>query len=73
MKARELTYERLNGEYLQWALNHGDERDNNDIRFGQMLHNKYDMSMFNTDVFYKEGCEDVYSELLKDLYERTEK
>ena len=70
MKTRELTYELLNGEYLNWAIQYGDTRNDQDLRFGQVLHSKYDMSSFKIDVFYREGCEDVYSDLLKDLYGR---
>lgn len=69
----QLDYTRLNGEYLNWALKYGEERNEDDLRFGQYLHSKYDMSHFNVDVFYIEDYEKVYSELLKDLYERTEK
>jgi len=73
MKNRVLTYSLLNGEYLSWALRYGDDRNENDLRFGQYLHSKYDMSEFKIDVFYFEDYEEVYSELLKDLYERVEK
>lgn len=73
MKKRELSYELLNGEYLNWALQYGEERNEDDLRFGQYLHNKYDMSNFKADVFYTEDYEETYSELLGDLYERTEK
>lgn len=69
----ELDYTRLNGEYLNWSLQYGEGRNEDDLRFGQYLYSKYDMSHFKVDVFYKEGCEETYSELLKDLYERTEK
>ena len=73
MKKRELSYELLNREYLNWALQYGEERNEDDLRFGQYLHNKYDMSNFKVDVFYTEDYEKTYSELLGDLYERTEK
>ena len=69
----ELTYERINGEYLSWALENGENRDKNDLRFGQYLHTKYDMSQFKTDVFYFEDYEEVYSEILKELYEQADK
>jgi len=64
----QLNYTRLNGEYLDWSLKNGDGRNSDDLRFGQYLYSKYDMSQF-TDVFYPESCEYVYSTLLKDLYE----
>jgi len=63
----QLDYTRLNGEYLNWALKYGEERNEDDLRFGQYLLSKYDMSD------YIEDYEKTYSELLKDLYERTEK
>ena len=69
----QLDYTRLNGEYLNWALKYGEERNEDDLRFGQHLLSKYDMSNFKVDVFYIEDYEKTYSELLKDLYERTEK
>ena len=69
----QLDYTRLNGEYLNWALKYGEERNEDDLRFGQYLYSKYDMSHFKVDVFYTEDYEKTYSELLKDLYERTEK
>lgn len=63
----ELTYSELNGEYLDWSIQHGDGRDDNDMRFGQYLWSKYNMRDF-TDVFNMESCEDVYSTLINDLY-----
>jgi len=73
MKRRELSYELLNLEYLNWALKYGEERNEDGLRFGEYLLSKYDMSSFSTYSFYKEDYEETYSELLKDLYERTEK
>lgn len=64
----QLNYTRLNGEYLNWSLENGDGRNKEDIRFGQYLHNKYQMSHFRTNVFYTESCEETYSKLLKELY-----
>jgi hypothetical protein len=68
-----LTYQILNKEYLYWSTMIGDGRNKEDIRFGQRMHILYDMSDFKIDVFYKESCEEVYVELLEDLYEREEK
>jgi hypothetical protein len=59
----QLTLERLNGEYLSWAVEFGEGRNNNDIRFGQMIHNKYDLPG-KVDVFYIEGTERAYTSLL---------
>lgn len=69
----QLNYSRLNGEYLTWSLDYGDGRNDEDIRFGQHIHNKYDMSHLKADVFYVESCEKAYSELLKELYTHEEK
>lgn len=74
MKARELTWERLNNEYLNWALKYGEERNEDDLRFGQYLDSKYDMDkQWSDSIFYLEDYEKVYSELLNKLYEVTEK
>ena len=74
MKARELTWERLNNEYLNWALKYGEERNEDDLRFGQYLDSKYDMGkQWSDSIFYLEDYEKVYSELLNKLYEVTEK
>jgi hypothetical protein len=64
----QLNYTRLNGEYLNWSLENGDGRNKEDLRFGQYLHAKYQMSYFRTNVFYIESCEEAYSKLLKELY-----
>lgn len=64
----ELNYSRLNGEYLSWAIVHGDDRNEQDLRFGQYLWSKYNNMSNFTDVFYIESCESTYSILLKDLH-----
>jgi len=64
----ELNYSRLNGEYLSWAIEHGDGRNEQDLRFGQYLWSKYDNMKDFTDVLYKESCEEAYSILLTDLH-----
>ena len=68
----ELTLTNLNIEYLNWSIQIGDRRDEQDLRFGQYLWSKYIMESF-TDVFNNESCEEIYSILLKDLYEREER
>ena len=69
----QLTYSRLNGEYLNWSLENGDGRNSDDLRFGQYLDSKYIISKEWMDiVFYNESCEGVYSELLKLLYKLEE-
>jgi hypothetical protein len=38
-----LTTERLNLEYITWTLDNGNGRNSDDLRFGQFLHNKYQL------------------------------
>lgn len=69
-----LTLENLNLEYIAWNLRFGEGRGKedvalNDIRFGQYIHNKYDMSPYATDIYHVEGTTKAYIELLKELYE----
>jgi len=59
----QLTIERLNLEYLSWSVEFGLGRNNNDIRFGQHIHNKYDLPS-KIDVFYIENTDKAYHELL---------
>lgn len=59
----QLTIERLNLEYLSWAVEFGLGRNNNDIRFGQYVHGKYDLPS-KIDVFYIENTDKAYHELL---------
>lgn len=54
-----LTIERLNLEYVAWDLDFGHGRNEQDIRFGQYLHNKYDMPS-SLDVFYIEKADRAY-------------
>jgi len=64
----ELNYSKLNGEYISWSIAHGDDRNEQDIRFGQYLWSKYNNMSNFTDVFYVESCETTYSTLLSDLH-----
>lgn len=69
-----LTLELLNIEYGAWKMRFDEERGSedvhlNDIRFGQYIHNKYDMSPYRTDIYYVEGTTNAYIEMLKELYE----
>lgn len=64
----QLTLERLNMEYLGWSVEFLDGRNNNDIRFGQYIHNKYDLPG-KIDVFYVESTERAYHELLQYVQE----
>ena len=61
-----LDIKRLNLEYISWNIDNGEGRNSDDLRFGQMLHNKYEMGTL-TDVFYIETPKVVYDTLLKDL------
>jgi hypothetical protein len=67
-----LTLDRLNLEYVNWTLINGEDRNPADLRFGQYIHDKYDMSDIKTDVFYTEGTKNAYIELLKEIYEKHE-
>lgn len=64
----QLTLERLNMEYLSWSVEFLDGRNNDDIRFGQHIHNKYDLPG-KVDVFYVESTERAYHELLQYVQE----
>lgn len=63
-----LTLERLNLEYLSWTVEFGEGRDKQDVRFGQYLHNKYDIPS-RLDVFYIEKTTKAYDTLLEGLAE----
>ena len=67
----ELTIERLNGEYLDWALRYGQGRNDQDLRFGQFLDWKYDLKLHLSDrsvgLFYNESVDEVYDEILRVL------
>jgi hypothetical protein len=67
-----LTLEFLNLEYVGWHLQFGEGRGEGElsgIRFGQYIHNKYDMSPYQTDIFHIESTTKAYTELLKEVYE----
>lgn len=67
----ELTIERLNGEYLNWSLQWGQGRNDQDLRFGQFLDWKYDLQLHLSDrsvgLFYNESVDEVYEEILRVL------
>lgn len=67
----ELTIERLNGEYLNWSLQWGQGRNDQDLRFGQFLDWKYDLKLHLSDrsvgLFYNESVDEVYDEILRVL------
>lgn len=72
-----LTIERLNGEYLDWTIQWGQGRNNQDLRFSQYLDNKYDLELLLSEgtahLFYKDGVDAVYEELLETLYRNNVK
>ena len=70
----ELTIERLNGEYLDWTLRFGQGRNDQDLRFGQYISNKYDikarqLSNSDLDAFYYEQTDKSY-DIMYALLER---
>lgn len=80
MKEKAITFEDLSMEYLAWKDSYGDGRNENDIRFGQYIHNKYDMSSCNfgaddfinkADGFYSEKTQDAYEIISNRLLTQT--
>ena len=66
----ELTYSKLNTEYLNWSIENGDGRNEDDLRFTQHIDHVYDVPhQWMVHIFYIYSCEIAYSELLKRLYE----
>ena len=66
MDAKKLNLQDLNLEYLQWMLNNGPGRNENDLRFGQYIYNKYNTDGF-PDVFNTESAETAYKTLLEGI------
>lgn len=73
----ELTIERLNGEYLNWALQWGQGRNDQDLRFGQFLDHKYNLKLHLSDrsvgLFYNESVDEVYDKILRVLQQNDVK
>ena len=61
----ELTIKRLNLEHISWNLDNGNSRNTDDLRFGQFIHNKYNVEC--VDVFYVESAQEAYEQLLTNL------
>ena len=61
----ELTTKRLNLEHITWSLDNGNGRNTKDLRFGQFIHNKYQIE--GVDVFYVESAQEAYEQLLTNL------
>lgn len=74
-KNMELTWSRLNGEYLNWSLKWGDLRDEDGQTWGQLLNRKYNMTAFKTNELSESfvSVERLYKMLLQELYDREPK
>ena len=62
----QLTIERLNLEYLQWIVRYPDSNNNEDLRFGQYISNKYSYDC-EEDVFYNANTNHTYNILIEAL------
>lgn len=62
---RELSYERLNMEYLSWSLENHDEPNDEGKYFGEFMYDKYDIDKEYVIIV---DYEEVYSGLLNELY-----
>lgn len=71
----QLTIERLNGEYLEWTLQWGQGRNEQDLRFGQYLDVKYNLNLHISDrsvgLFYNENVDEVYDKILYVLHQNN--
>lgn len=61
----QLTIKRLNLEHISWNLDNGNGRSTDDLRFGQFIHNKYNVEC--VDVFNVESAQEAYEQLLTNL------
>lgn len=75
MEKLDLTWSRLNAEYLNWSLKWGDLRDEDNQTWGQLLNRKYKMTAFRTNELSESfiSVERLYKMLLNELYERQPK
>lgn len=68
--------EHLNLEYINWTVEWGQGRNNQDLRFGQYLDWKYDLQMHLSDrsvgLFYEEKTDAVYHSILRTLQQNSE-
>ena len=57
-----LDLKNLNSEYIKWISENGMGRNSSDLRFGQYIHNNYDLSFLgyemDNDAFYEEKAND---------------
>jgi hypothetical protein len=75
MEKLDLTWSRLNAEYLNWSLKWGDQYDRYGQTWGQLLNRKYKMTSFRTNELSKSfiSVERLYKMLLDELYNRRTK
>lgn len=75
MEKLDLTWSRLNAEYLNWSLKWGDLHNEDNQTWGQLLHSKYKMTAFRTNELSESfiSVERLYKMLLNELYERQPK
>ena len=75
MEKLDLTWSRLNAEYLNWSLKWGDLRDEDNQTWGQLLNRKYKMTAFRTNELSESfiSVERLYKMLLNELYDRQPK
>ena len=75
MEKLDLTWSRLNAEYLNWSLKWGDLRNEDNQTWGQLLNRKYKMTAFRTNELSESfiSVEILYKMLLNELYERQPK
>jgi len=75
MEKLDLTWSKLNAEYLNWSLKWGDQYDKYGQTWGQLLNRKYDMSAFKTNELSESfiSVERLYKMLLDELYNRRTK
>ena len=75
MEKLDLTWSRLNAEYLNWSLKWGDLRNEDNQTWGQLLNRKYKMTAFRTNELSESfiSVERLYKMLLNELYDRQPK
>ena len=60
--SEKLDLQSLNSEYTKWISENGMGRNSSDQRFGQYIHNNYDLSFLgygmDNDAFYEEKAND---------------
>lgn len=65
-----LTINELNKQYLYWMNKYGNNRSDNDLRFGQYIHILYEIPNFNiseSDGFYSEDVNLAYEIIINKI------